>query len=153
MKSTEERFKQKVRIVSGGCWEWQAGMSPTGYGYFAYGGRKKLAHRASWEIFKGPIPRDLQALHQCHKRNCVNPEHLKLGTHLDNMAQMKESGRAKGGSPGLKGEWHNWCKFPDSTIKEIKILHENGVHYTEIMTKYGISRSYVWMIVTGKARK
>lgn len=85
MASTEERFFSKVAEV-GGCWEWLAFVSPSGYGGFSVGtGKFVSAHRWAYEFLVGPIPDGLQLDHLCRNRKCVNPEHLEPVTAKENV--------------------------------------------------------------------
>ncbi|MHB8742598.1 MAG: HNH endonuclease signature motif containing protein [Sulfuricaulis sp.] len=89
------RFWSKVE-KSDGCWLWRGAIIPKGYGYFHVGGRlgQNLgAHRVSWRITNGEIPKGMFVLHKCDVRNCVRPEHLWLGTAMDNTKDMVAKGR------------------------------------------------------------
>lgn len=92
-KTTEERFWEKVD-KTGECWPWTACIERNGYGSFHVGGRRKWAHRVSYELNVGPIPSGEYVLHSCDNRRCVNPAHLRVGTHADNMRDMVDRGRA-----------------------------------------------------------
>jgi hypothetical protein len=83
--SLEERFLVKFRITLAGCWEWTAYRQPTGYGVMWNGFRSEQAHRISYRMYCGEIPADREIDHKCHNRACVNPEHLQLITHRENI--------------------------------------------------------------------
>lgn len=103
-ESDVQRFNAKVQ-KSDGCWTWSGAVKckERPYGQFSVGKRKVKAHRAAWMLANGPIPSALHVLHRCDNPRCVNPSHLFLGTHQDNMADMNEKGRRTAQS----GEaWH-----------------------------------------------
>lgn len=80
----EARFWSKVSKAET-CWEWIGGRDLDGYGSIAIGGVHRGAHRFSYELANGPIPEGLEVDHRCHNRACVNPAHLRLATHKQNM--------------------------------------------------------------------
>lgn len=75
------------------CWIWKAASTGFGYGSF----RNKMAHRESYELFIGEIPKNLWVLHRCDNPPCVNPKHLFLGTLQDNITDMVRKGRSNHG--------------------------------------------------------
>lgn len=93
-----EEFANKINengslILDTPCWEWMGTKNPNGYGSFSSRYFSGLAHRASWEIFVGPIPDGLFICHKCDNKSCVNPEHLFLGTQYDNMQDKAQKDR------------------------------------------------------------
>lgn len=111
------RFWSKVS-KSDGCWTWTCVCRKSEYGQIELprrGGSAK-AHRVSWAIEHGSVPRDLFVLHECDNKNCVRPSHLFLGTHQDNMDDMVAKGRAT--SP--LGEDHGMSRFTVADVMRIR---------------------------------
>lgn len=88
-----ERFWSRVRRTDG-CWIWEGSIHPLGYGRFYLDGKMQKAHRAAYQLAKGPIPEGAHILHSCDNPPCVNPAHLRAGSHSDNMRDMVNKGRA-----------------------------------------------------------
>lgn len=101
-KKTIKRFWDKVNKTDG-CWEW-LGYFKTDkrfkggktYGFFSFGKNRNLrAHRVSWEIHFGEIPKGMCVCHHCDNPICVRPDHLFLGTMYDNNMDAVKKGRIK----------------------------------------------------------
>lgn len=143
----KDRFWKKVRKHDGadGCWLWVGCRSDTGYGCF-YDARPWSAHRYSWAIHFGPIPRGECVLHRCDNRACVRPDHLWLGTKAENSADMSSKGRAF--SPETAGENHGAAKLDDVAVRTIRASRERGV---ALAARYGVSPSLITLIRKRKA--
>ena len=83
----------RVRQSENGCLIWTGAAKPSGYGNINIEGRTESTHRASWMAFKGSIPPGMIVCHHCDTPACVNPDHLFLGSHKDNAADMDAKGR------------------------------------------------------------
>jgi len=115
----KEIIHQRIVLHEDGCWLWTDQFNRSGYGIMSYQGTKYVMHRLSWTVFKGRIPSDLFVLHKCDIRNCINPEHLFLGTAQDNMDDMRAKGRGR--YPGRpKGK----VKILDRAKKEKEVANQ-----------------------------
>jgi HNH endonuclease len=80
-----ERIERSVAVDANGCWRWTLVKNRDGYGRIGMVGGQKMAHRMSYEAFRGDIPDGLTIDHLCRVRDCVNPEHLEPVTQRDNV--------------------------------------------------------------------
>lgn len=94
-----------VRLMNGfiecpktGCWLWVGHKYSNGYAAIKAFGKMALAHRLSYELHKGPIPTGSEILHSCDVKHCVNPDHLRSGSHADNMQDAADRGRMPRGA-------------------------------------------------------
>ncbi len=125
-----------------GCWVWIGSTNQDGYGLWSAHGEKR-AHRASFVLHHGVIPKGMHVLHTCDNPGCVNPDHLRLGTHQDNMADLRKKGRAYGAA----GETNKAAKLTER--QAIQIMSDSrscGV----IATEYGVSSATIDNIRNGK---
>jgi len=138
----KEEFLTRFNIdEETGCWIW-VGISQKnvdGYGYFGTG----LAHRASYELFKGKIPVDMFVLHKCPcgaDKRCVNPDHLKLGTAKENTEDWRRT----------KERCFRTLKLTESESDEIcRLYFEEGLTQCIIAKKLNTNQSAVSKIVNG----
>lgn len=98
------QFWSYVRPIESGCWEWAGSRNYQGYGQIHWLGGAIRAHRLSYALLHGVIPRDLVVMHTCDNPPCVNPSHLKLGTYADNCRDSVEKARWKGDVPATEWE-------------------------------------------------
>lgn len=122
---------------SGECWKW-TGMTVVGYGTLRVNARPTKAHRFSWELHNGPIPDGLFVCHHCDNPACVRPSHLFLGTHSDNMRDMRAKGRAGHSVLGLGPDNMNTKLTPDQVRTIRRELREGTSTPAEQCRRYGV---------------
>jgi hypothetical protein len=102
-RSLTDRFWEKVE-KGDGCWLWKGQIGTPGYGTLSVShNRKRSAHRVSWELHYGTVPDGMCVLHRCDNRPCVRPDHLFVGTLLDNNVDCIKKGRWRGFDYGDNG--------------------------------------------------
>jgi hypothetical protein len=128
------------------CWLWIPPPNKNGYGYF-YMGRKVTAHRASWWLHTGQnLSRDFDVCHKCDIRACVRPDHLFVGTRLDNMRDAVAKGRLEPQrlAATRPGERHNNSKLTDKVVLEIRARYASGgLTQQALADEYNVCRSTV----------
>lgn len=161
-KSLLKRFEDKyIFEPNTGCWLWTAASDSSGYGMIRAGENyMSKAHRVSWRLYRGEIPQDMYVCHTCDTPSCVNPNHLFLGTHTDNMRDMASKGRSSGaGSLGMiNGENNGQSKLTEEAVKDIRKRYRRGNRYhvgntRELAHIYGIRPDYVFKIYSRKVWK
>lgn len=146
------RFFKKV-AKSKGCWTWTAAINNRGYGKFSLEtGKWSLAHRASWLIHYGKIPKGLHVLHRCDNPPCVRPDHLFLGTGKDNFADMIDKGRQNYGNRS-RGEEHVRSIFTEEEVLEIRALRSGGFSLGAIAEAFMVRKSAVSHIIQRRCWK
>jgi hypothetical protein len=98
--SLADRFNTRMQPSSDGCILWTGYISEKGYGtIYQHTPVRKMrkAHQVSYELSVGPIPEGMVVMHTCDNPPCVNPKHLRLGTQLENVEDMRIKGRASKG--------------------------------------------------------
>lgn len=116
------RFWENIKR-KGNCWIWKGNQFGGGYGRITVEGVSVLTHRLAWELHnEDKIPKDKMVLHSCNNRLCINPSHLRLGTHQENMHDMLLANRQ------AKGEDNGNAKLTIEDVRGIKKLLAGGKH-------------------------
>ena len=130
-----KRFNKKMRIDDNGCWIYTGPKARNGYGEFVVSicQKRVRAHRFAYEVAKGPIPEGMYCLHTCDVKHCVNPDHLYLGTHADNMRDRNMKGRL------AHSERHGNTKLTTPQVLAIRRLAARDFTRRELADLYGVS--------------
>jgi hypothetical protein len=142
------RFWQQVICQRDtGCWLW-TGVLTYGYGALNVHGRRTLAHRFSYELAHGPIPDGIFVCHNCpggDVKRCVNPAHLWLGSHADNMADASRKGQ------NAHGERNGAARLTDAQVLDIRQRYvPHQVTKRMLAQEHGVSIGLINRIVTGR---
>ena len=144
-RPASERFWAMVEMIPfHACWEWMGAINSRGYGNFTRGRKREgqvRAHRFSWELHNGPIPKNMVVCHRCDNPSCVRPDHLFLGTTAENNRDCARKGRTYDGPrPGC-------AKLIASQVQEIRMLHASGHSMRSIGRRYGVTWENIRAIV------
>jgi hypothetical protein len=143
------RFHAKYEKTTDGCWLWKGAKERSGYGLaytgFKADGRKDrhFAHRVAYALSKGDIRAGLEVMHGCDTPGCVNPDHLTLGTHQQNIADRDAKGRTKKTSP----------KIRKITVEGVREIRESNQPASYFARKWGVHESHIKHIRAGRRRK
>lgn len=170
--SLPDRFWKHVeRRGPDDCWPWIAALSNSGYGLFnsLRSGSARGAHCAAYELTRGPIPPGLCVCHSCDSRypvgsteyrRCVNPRHLFLGTHLNNLHDASTKGRIASGDRHysrrtpmklVRGERHGASKLTAAKVRSIRRAVANGVTQQTLGVRFGVSQSVISEVANRKS--
>jgi hypothetical protein len=128
-----------IPVPEAGCWLWERSRTKAGYGDFRMGDRHFLAHRASYEAFKGAIPSGLHVLHACDTRCCVNPEHLSVGTNTDNIHDCCRKARN--------------AKLSNEQVIAIREARAAGETGANLSRQFGVKECQIGAITSGRQRR
>jgi hypothetical protein len=152
------RFWGKVQMSSG-CWIWEGAKDAHGYGLFSLGDKNARAHRIAYRLTKGAIPEGMVIRHTCDNTSCVRPEHLLLGTQLDNIADRNERGRTARGDragrrtrperyPRPQGSKNGRAILAEQDVLAIRAAHADGVATGKALAvEYSVSYSLIKQII------
>ena len=132
---TSDRFWKRVD-KHGDCWIWLGGKTQAGYGYFWHEGTAKCTHRFVWESLHGGIPEGKLIRHSCNTRSCVNPQHLFLGSQVDNMRDAARKGKVG--------------KLTRADVRSIRRHLARGEPQERLARRYSVSQGAISHIATGR---
>lgn len=154
---TIEQFKDGMGILyepvpECGCWLWCGSNNGRGgYGQARFEGALIETHRVMWTIKNGQIPDGMDVLHRCDTPACLNPAHLFLGTHVDNMRDRFDKGRYPVGIPANRGELNGMSKLTPASVRGIKALLAGGIRGCDLAEMFDVSRQAICDIKNGRS--
>lgn len=139
-----ERFKEKyIPVTETGCWLWTGSIDRYGYGRMSVDYKETSAPRLSWKLHKGEIPKGLHVLHKCDTPACVNPDHLFVGTHKENMHDAVKKGRPR----------RPYTSFKRKDIIKIRRLRKQGYTLARLVKMFNACHTTIRNIYNNKRWK
>lgn len=146
---TTDWIIENTFVTASGCWEWILGRDARGYGVTTLNGNHIRAHRLSWILHNGSISDGLHVLHKCDNPPCANPDHLFLGTPMDNAMDRHSKGRF--GLMGIASRIHK-AKLTFEAAEAIRREYKpNVVTRKALSLKYGIAKRNIDKILSGES--
>ena len=145
-KEYVDRFWARVD-KSDGCWNWTGALNTDKYGKLLVctdRARRLFAHRISWALHNNAEPGDMLVIHSCDNRRCVRPEHLRLGTHLDNARDAIDRDRY------VRGAAHSSAKLHPFDVNAIRALYEAGLGKRKLAEYYNVNSRTILALVRGR---
>ncbi len=138
------RFWAKVEVDASGCWIWTGASQAPGYGKIRIDGRSLFAHRVVFEMTHGRAPGEV-VMHACDVPSCVNPAHLREGTHGDNVRDCVAKGRAR----HARGEQAGGARLRSDDVRAIRVALRLGNSLRKIAAWYGVGHTTIANIKHG----
>lgn len=144
----EKLMQKSMPEPNSGCWLWLGNVNRQGYGLVVQpmgkgSIRYRLAHRVAYQCFKGPFDQSLDVCHSCDVPGCINPDHLWLGTHTDNMRDKARKGRGNHARGSAQGQ----AKINEEIALEIKRASGTA---KQIAARLNVSPNIVAQVRSGK---
>lgn len=126
LMSLEQRIQERVAVASEDeCWPWTGYRTRSGYGVLRYKDQNVSAHRAFYEMHRGPIQPGLVLDHICHNKACVNPNHLRPVTNKQNIENFGAPVRSSN-TTGHRGVWLHSSGLYAATVTHEGVVHRAG---------------------------
>lgn len=135
--------KHTCPVPESGCWLWAGPWTVSGYGVARSAGKNVRAHRLSWEMNRGDIPSGMVVCHRCDTPACVNPDHLFLGTQVENVKDRTAKGRASSGSKHSQSLQGRVAKL---TAEQVLAIRSDSRSNADIALDYGVTKENVGAI-------
>lgn len=161
---TDLRELEKRLEDATGCVLWPGKTDDKGRGRVSLGGKLMLAHRAVWTRVIGPIPVGMMLCHTCDNSGCVNPRHMYVGTHADNMRDMKdrkryfyardpERCRAASARGGRANNWSSGARNPKAKLEpaQLELIKSSPLSSYQIARSLGVNASTVQRVRRGSS--
>lgn len=129
-----------------GCWNWLGFKNRYGYGQFYVPSirRQPVAHRIALMIRGIDLQPTDVVMHLCDNPSCVNPDHLRIGTHAANIADMVSKGRQ------ARGETSGTATLTETVVCELRRQYASGREFCDLRAEFGITKAAIYAAVTGK---
>lgn len=136
----------RSKLADSGCLEWTSAKKGKGYGSWFFRGKTVAVHRLVYRLWVSEITNNLFVLHKCDNRLCCNPNHLFLGTHMDNVRDAQSKNRLF----KCKGELNPFHKLTDKQVAKIRSRYkfrDRKRNIYALARYYNVSPSTIHLIV------
>lgn len=154
-QTPREAFDARV-VRSPECWQWTGWKNRGGYGCVRlnqFNRKAMLAHRLSWVLHYGEIPPGKHVLHRCDNRECTRPDHLFLGTNVDNIADRVAKGRPGSRAWLNAGERHPRARLSDADCAQIRAERKAGARCVDLAKRYGVTQRHISAVSRNLVRR
>ena len=138
-------FWDQTETMPDGCIRWTGATTTAGYGRIQFSRKEWYAHRLAWTLTYGEIPAGMEICHRCDVPGCVNPDHLFLGNHTENMRDARRKGRL------ATGDRHPGAKLTADEVREVRARRMAGETTTSLAAAFGATTATISRITTGQA--